>query len=286
MNRVAVNGTELAYDEAGSGNAVVFSHAGITDRRLWDAQFERLAADHRVIRYDWRGYGESADADGGFSHAEDLLALLDALDVERAALVGCSNGGAYSLDVALAAPERVWSLTLICSGLSGHHWPEEMRASARERVHSAVPAERLRAYNERQAPHVDPADVTAMALAQARFLVAGPDRDPAALAPDVWAAAVAMIEGVFARTWNGPPTLERPHPAPAKPRLDQVRVPTLVVNGTADVRWIQAVSTMLAEQIPGARRLDLPDTGHLPPLERPEEVTSALLDFLAETSPS
>ncbi|MEV4377142.1 alpha/beta fold hydrolase [Streptosporangium sp. NPDC049644] len=76
---------ELAYDEAGSGPAVLFAHAGMADRRMWQHQFLALSARHRVIRYDWRGYGESGDAAGEFARHEDLPAVLDTLGVERAA---------------------------------------------------------------------------------------------------------------------------------------------------------------------------------------------------------
>lgn len=133
---------DLAYDEAGSGPAVVLVHAGLADRRMWDHQFDVLAERYRVVRYDLRGYGASGDADGTGTHHEDLLALMDALGIERAALVGCSYGGMYAVDSALTAPERVTSLALICSGMSGHVWPPEMGAPVRERVRAAIPADR------------------------------------------------------------------------------------------------------------------------------------------------
>ena len=119
---IAVNGTRLAYDDAGAGPAVVFSHAGIADRRMWDHQFDGLASDHRVIRYDWRGHGQSGAAAGRHAHHRDLLALMDALGVEHAALVGCSMGGAYAVDVALAAPRRVRALAPHCAAGSAG-WP-------------------------------------------------------------------------------------------------------------------------------------------------------------------
>ncbi|MFB9882018.1 alpha/beta fold hydrolase [Planobispora siamensis] len=277
---IECNGARLAYDEAGHGPAVVFSHAGIADRRMWEHQFRALSASHRVIRYDWRGYGESADAEGEFAHYEDLLALLDALEVDRAVLVGCSMGGAYAVEAALAAPGRVAGLVPIASGLAGHAWPPEMLEQARERVHSSVPADRLSAYRDRGAA-VDPADVDAIARAQVLWQVAGPDRGKDDLAPEVWEAAVEMCRGVFTRLWSGPPSAERLLEPPAAGRLDEVRQPTLVINGLCDVPGIQAVSDLLADGIAGARRIDLPRTGHLPPLERPEEVTSALTGFLA-----
>ncbi|MFB9889677.1 alpha/beta fold hydrolase [Planobispora takensis] len=283
---IECNGVRLAYDEAGRGPAVVFSHAGIADRRMWEHQFRALSASHRVIRYDWRGYGESADAEGGFAHHEDLLALLDALEVDRAVLVGCSMGGSHAVEAALAAPGRVAGLVPIASGLAGHGWPPEMLEQARERVHGSVPADRLSAYRDGSAAAgarvaVDPADVEAMARAHVLWQVAGPDRGKDDLAPEVWEAAMEMCRGVFTRLWNGPPSAERLLDPPAAGRLGEVRQPTLVINGLCDVPGIQAVSDLLAGGIAGARRIDLPHTGHLPPLERPQEVTSALTGFLA-----
>ncbi|GIH78445.1 alpha/beta fold hydrolase [Planobispora longispora] len=284
MTMIDCNGARLAYDEAGRGSAetpaVVFVHAGIADRRMWEHQFRALSANHRVIRYDWRGYGESGDAEGEFAHHEDLLALLDALEVARAVLVGCSMGGSYAVEAALTAPERVTGLVPICSGLGGHEWPPEMVAQARERVHGSVPADRLGAYRARSGP-VDPADVEAMARAQVLWQVAGPDRGREDLAPEVWEAAVEMCRGVFARLWSGPASAERHLDPPAGDRLGEVRQPTLVINGLADVPGIQEVSDLLSAGIPGARRIDLPETGHLPPLERPAEVTAALTGFLS-----
>ncbi|NUP83296.1 MAG: alpha/beta fold hydrolase [Nonomuraea sp.] len=274
---------KLAYDEAGprSGAAVILVHAGVADRRMWEHQFLALSRRHRVIRHDWRGHGESPDAEGETCHHEDLLALMDALGVERAALVGCSMGGAYATEAALAAPGRVAALALIGSGLAGHRWPPAMLEQARERVHSSVPADRLARYREGGA-EVDPRDVRAMAEAHTLWQVAGPDRGRAALSDAVWEAAVEMCALVFERSWTGPRSSERFLSPSAAGRLREIAVPTLVINGLSDVAGIQEVATLLAEGIPGAKRLDLPETGHLAPLERPEAVTAALTSFLPE----
>lgn len=285
MALVRCNGVTLAYDEAGSGPAVVFSHAGIADRRMWQAQFTELARDHRVIRYDWRGYGESGSgaASAEFAHHEDLLALLDALGVARASLVGSSMGGAYAVDAALAAPGRVSALVLSCPGLSGHVWPDAMVAQARERVHAVVPGERLASYlrGTAAASPLLREDAEAMAAAHVRWMVAGPERDERDLAPETWRLAVAMYRQQLERAWTkGPRPAERAPQPPAGQRLGEVAAPTLVINGLADVPQIQEVAGRYAAGIPGARRVDLPDTGHLPPLERPAAVTAALRAFL------
>ena len=284
MAVITVRGADLAYDEAGSGPAVVFVHAALADRRMWDHQFAALASRYRVIRYDLRGYGESADAAGSVAHHEDLLALLDALALERAALVGCSMGGQYALDAALAAPERVSALGLICSWVSGLAFPDETARLMQDAVRAAVPDERRRAYRERTAPRVDPADVAAIAEANVRVMVAGPGRQLDDLDPAVRDLALEMCRGVFMREWTGPVFEELDAEPPAVDRMHEVGAPTLVIAGLADVPGVLTAADLLARGIPGARRLDLADTGHLPPLERPHEVTSALTDFLTGTT--
>lgn len=274
--RVHVSDGEIGYDEVGDGPAMIFSHAGIADRRMWQHQFRDLAVDHRVICYDWRGYGESSNAQGEVVHHRDLLGLMDALDIPIAHLVGCSMGGGYALEVALVAPERVRSLTLVCSGLPGHVWPPAMIREVKEQVHSSVPVDRLQAYQLHESDRVRSEDVVAMAEAQARYMVAGPGRNPAQVDPQVWRMAVDMLCGVFNRQWTDRPGVERQLEPPAVGRLGEVRVPTLVINGRDDVSWIQDVSDLLSARIPGARRLDIADTAHLAPLERPVEVTEAI----------
>jgi len=278
------SGGELAYDEAGRGPAVVLVHAGLADRRMWEPQFAALAGRHRVIRYDWRGYGESGDAAGPVSRHEDLLGLLDALGIESAALVGCSYGGAHVLDAALAAPGRVTALGLVCSAISGYEiWTPEMAGLAAQKGSSGIPPERLRAYRDHTAAVVDPADIAAMAAANVALMVVGPYRDPAALDPAVHARALKMCAGVFRREWAGPAVTETAPDRPALGRLAEVRVPVLVVNGTHDLPAVQDMAGVLADGIPGARRLDLP-AGHLPSLETPGELTRALLEFLARAA--
>ncbi|MER6945999.1 alpha/beta hydrolase [Nonomuraea sp. NPDC000554] len=278
-----IDDVKIAYEEAAPrtpAGTVVLVHGSAADMRLWDHQFRALSETYRVIRYDWRGYGRSGDAEGEVCHHEDLLAVMDALEVERAALVGSSDGGKYATEAALAAPSRVAALVPICSSLTGHVWPPEMLDQARERVHTSVPADRLARYRAGTADHVHPEDVRAMAEAHTLWQVAGPDRGRDALTDEAWEAAVEMCRLMFERSWTGPRSTQRLLAPPAATRLHEITAPTLVINGLSDVAGIQEVSSLLATGIPGARRIDLPQTGHLPPLERPSEVTTALTTFL------
>src|SRR5208282_398021 len=114
-----VPGGKMAYEEGGRGRPVVLLHEGIADRRMWNREFALLARDHRVVRYDLRGYGSSAPATSKYSPVRDLVALLDHLRVARPLIVGPSMGGKIALDLTLAYPERVGALLLIAPGYSG-----------------------------------------------------------------------------------------------------------------------------------------------------------------------
>lgn len=276
---IGTNGTHLYYEEAGEGPAVVLVHAGVADRRMWDHQFAELSRTHRVVRYDWRGHGGSADHEGPIRHHEDLLGLMDSLNIGEATLVGASFGGAYAVDAALAAPERVNALALVCPGMSGHEWPEAFVRESRKMLLAAVPHKRLAVYRAGNASP-DPSDVAAMAEAQARFMVLGPGRSPEEMPLEAWDLSLLMLRELFARSWSGPPNENLWPDPPAKGRLHEITVPTLVVKGLSEVPQVQEVADLYAAGIGDAELLELPETGHLPSVERPGELTAALVEFL------
>ncbi|MEV6824889.1 alpha/beta hydrolase [Amycolatopsis sp. NPDC051102] len=278
MATIEANGTAFGYDEAGEGPAVVLLHAAIGDRRMWDAQFAELAAAHRVIRYDRRGFGETRGETGEHAHYEDLLALLDARGIEQAALVGASMGGACALDAALAAPERITRLVLLGSGLTGHTWPDHMQADIARLTAEILPAGRLDRYRARTGD-VDPADVRAMAEANIRYMVAGPERDVSVLPGEMVALVREMCEQVYRHDWTAPQWTERI--PDTRHRLAEITTPALVVIGTADARGLVELSMHLAESLPHAELVELADTGHLPSMERPAEVNALLRKVLS-----
>lgn len=104
-----VNGARLYYKKvAGSGPPLALVHAGVADSRMWDEQFAVFAQRYRVVRYDVRGFGRSVMPPGPFSHADDLAALLQYLDIARAAVVGVSMGGGIAIDCTLKYPNWLW----------------------------------------------------------------------------------------------------------------------------------------------------------------------------------
>jgi pimeloyl-ACP methyl ester carboxylesterase len=116
MDKANVNGTEIAYEVQGDGEAVLLMHCGFVADAMKPLMKEPTVRNFRLINYHRRGYGESAPVAPPFEvsqQAEDVVALLDTLGVERAHLVAHSFGANISLQVALDAPERVSSLALL-----------------------------------------------------------------------------------------------------------------------------------------------------------------------------
>ncbi len=260
-----VEGGELYYEYAGSGSAVVLIHAGVTDHRLWDAQFEKFAGHHQVVRYDTRGYGKSRhDSTTVYSHRADLRALLDHLGIGRAALVGVSRGGQIAIDFTLESPEYVWALVPVCAGVSGYQAEMSSAEQAAEQaIHDAWQARDFDALIELEialwlvglccsADQIDAAPMEKM-----RQML----RDHYAVHADEKHEVIGLQP-------------------PAVGRLAEINVPTLVIYGELDTHSTLAAADLLLDKIRGAQRAIFPAVAHLPPLEQPAAFTQIVLNFL------
>lgn len=260
--RLALDGTALHYDVAGSGAPLVLVHAGIADRTMWDEQYAAFAEHFQVIRLDLRGFGQSLPVAGAFAHRHDLARLLDHLGLERAHLVGCSQGGGICLDFALEFPARAAGLVLVCSALGGNPDPGQPPPQA-----AAIEAA------------FEAGDYALTAELEVQVWVDGPQRTPdqvpAALRDRVRAMDLVALQ--HEATGLGTP---QPLTPPAYTRLSEVRAPTLVLIGALDVPRTVAAGHHLAAHIPGARSFVFPNCAHLPNLEQPELFNQVVLDFL------
>ncbi len=253
------------YEEQGSGPAVILIHGHGADRRLWEHQAPALArAGYRAIRYDVRGHGRSSIPLSGYTWEEysaDLKALLDQLAIARAHLVGLSMGGGIALQFALDHRSRVLSLVLVDSALPGFGYSKEMESAVEE----------LRQAVRREGPR----------KAFERLWLAHPMFDGIRRFPERFALLREM-----ALSYPAADYLEDAEYAPPErqfvDRLSEVSAPTLVVVGELDIPDFQLIADVLAENIPGAEKRVVPDTGHVPPLEQPEQMNRLLLDFLAK----
>jgi pimeloyl-ACP methyl ester carboxylesterase len=261
---IAVNGVQIAYDLAGEGPALVLIHAGICDRRMWDNQFATFARSHRVLRYDVRGFGASNLPPGSYAHHEDLLALLDAVGVERATLIAVSMAGEIALKAALTSPQRVSGLILSTTGAGA----VEPSAAVKQ-----LWAEADAAY--------EAGDVAKAVEIEARGWVDGPHRSPVEVDPDVRERVRMMNTALWDRIAREPDAGEEEEfVPPARERLAEIRVPTLLIVGDLDQPHVVDSMERLAATIAGAETAVIRGTAHLPSMERPDEFNRVVLEFL------
>jgi pimeloyl-ACP methyl ester carboxylesterase len=244
----------IAYDVRGSGPTVVLLHGGVLDRRMWDRDVDALARRFRVVRYDLRGHGRSADIKEPFSAVDDLVGVLDAVGTPRAHLVGLSLGSRVALDFALTHPDRVDRLVLAGPFPSGARVTE-------------------------MPPGLDSmmAAVRRGDADRAAAIAAGM---PAFTAPPEKAAWVRSIVLANARLFRQSPTAERPTSPAAMARLADVRAPTLVVVGDRDARDILSAADSLTAGIPRVERVTVGGAGHLVNVWAPEVFRRELIRFL------
>lgn len=252
---------KLRYRLEGGGPPVVLLNGIFQRLESWDPVLPHLTG-FTLLRYDMRGQGESEAPEGIYTprvHAEDLLALLNRLGWEKAALVGLSNGGVVAMEVALLAPERFAALVLCCT-------TPYLDVALRAKVESWL--------------HALKAGGTKLRLRVALPWVFGRsflEAHPELLAEEGLRnlAAQAPTEAAQERLLLGFLTLND-----LRPRLKALALPALVLYGTEDLLFPQAYASDLAQAL-RARLRALP-AGHAAPLETPQAFAQAVRAFLEE----
>lgn len=245
--------TGIAYDVQGKGPLVVLISGSNLDRRMWAREVEWLAPRFTVVRYDLRAHGQSDTATEPFDHVGDLWSVLDELAIEKATLIGLSAGSTIALDAALESPARVERLVLIGPAPSGFT-PQQRPPFAGDLIAA------IKARDFKKAAEV--------LLASSVFA-----------APPESQALVRQMVTENDRLWTVPPQFVRPRTNPAIYRLEDVKMPTLVMIGEKD-EFQQTPALVLTKYIPTAKMVAISGGGHLLNLTSPVEFKLAVLDFL------
>lgn len=250
--------------EAGEGIPVVFLHAGVADSRMWESQIEAVAAaGFWGIAYDRRGFGGTVSPDEGFSHLEDLEAVLDELGVHAAILVGASMGGALAIDFTLASPERVAGLVLVGTSISGAKVPR-------------LPPEIMSIVNAMEAVE-ESGDLDAINAVDAHAWLDGPLAESGRVGEPVRSLFKAMNGNILRK-----PRLTREEaPESAVDEVGGIDTPTLLIAGDLDFPHIVNRHEDLSEDMENAFAVVIEGAAHLPNLERPDLFNPLLLEFLA-----
>jgi pimeloyl-ACP methyl ester carboxylesterase len=266
IRRIRIGDLAVAVSDAGNGPPVVLLHGLGCGRRMWFHQILALQDRFRVIAYDQRGHGltdapATATEYSAVHLTRDLVGVLDALKIERAAIVGFSLGGGPALALAASKPECVSRLVLADVGAGAddpvkiegmvRRWVKLIdQGAADELVCEMLRSELFKVYarrNKRRLEHMA-ALIRTTPLNGLRFTLS---------------EVLAKRKSLFRLT----------------DVLKAVRAPTLVVVGQHDYVCSKA-SKLIAQTIPNASLKIIEDSGHMSPLEQPAAFTTALLEFL------
>jgi 3-oxoadipate enol-lactonase len=267
MPTTEANGQTLYYEVHGEGEPLLCVEGLAMDTLGWALQLPAFSARHKTVVFDNRDVGQSSLADGSYDiadMAQDALALADALELDSFHLLGASMGGTIAQEMALAAPERVRTLTLAVTFAWTGRWARTLNAVWSARVQRMSREERID-------------ELMLLCLSEEFFENA---------------EGVALLRDLM---------LQNPHPQPveafarqldaasrhdAKDRLGRLDMPTHVIGAEYDILVPVWKSRELAELIPGAKLTILDQRPHGVNVEGAEEFNSAVLDFIAQVEPS
>jgi pimeloyl-ACP methyl ester carboxylesterase len=260
MPMISANGFDLHVEDTGSGMPIVMSHSFLCSGDMWASQVAALSPHYRVINIDLPGHGRSAHVTAPLTvndMGDQILAVLDHLGIERAVWAGLSIGGMIALPTALRHPERVSGLILLDSHAGAESLYKKFKYGAMSVIAGLVGVRPLL-----------PSIVPLMFGATAR-------RDNPAL--------VAEWRGRFAEL-HVPSVLKvldalvkRPS---VVPRLSEITAPALVMVGDEDTTLPLPDAQEIADGLPNATLVRIPNAGHLSTLEQPDFVNAEMLKFL------
>ena len=253
---VVVEGSKLYCEECGTGaEAVVLIHDGIVHSAVWDDVWPDFCKHFHTIRYDRRGYGRTPAATTWYTETEDLVALLRQRKVSHAVLVGSSHGGELSIDFTLQYPAIVQQLVVVGAVVSGFPYTDH--------------------FLNRGMNNSRPFEKNDVATGLANWA-----KDKYLLAPGHEAAQKRLLALLTA---NPQDMTHSDYARPTRPaigRLQEIRVPTLILVGDADIPDVQAHAGAIEAGIPGSKRVIVSDAGHLMYMEHPKEFSRQVIGFI------
>jgi 2-succinyl-6-hydroxy-2,4-cyclohexadiene-1-carboxylate synthase len=246
----------LEGERRGETPRALFLHGFGSDRHGWNEIWSRTDVGLPAIRYDLRGFGVSRLlVEQPFSHAEDLLALLDALEIERADLIGLSMGGSVALNFALSHPERMHRLVLISPNIVGWDWTQDWR----DRWHLMKTAARA-------------GDIGEARRLWASYRLFDSVRDTP--------AGVVLMDEIGRYSGNEWVKDWQRDALPDIHSLPFLGASTLLLTGGRDLEDFRLTADVIEGAAPDVTRIDYPEHGHMLTLEAPKACAAAILDFL------
>lgn len=254
-----IKGAKIYYQtiHIGTGFPLVMIHGLANDLRVWQNQFEYFSRFFKPLVYDVRGFGQSTPLEPHFA-SDDLKDLLDYLKIEKAHIMGVSMGGNIALNFAQAYPEKVAKLVVVDADVYGFkEYSEEFKQLFRETYELGKTKGPLKAkLHWARSPLLQPKNVNEYTQLLETMI-----RDYSGL---------HFTDSKLLPQFNWL-TINK---------LEEITAPTLVIIGALDIIDFQRMADLLAQKIPNAQKVIIPQAGHQPQLEFPDVFNKIVEDFL------
>jgi len=264
---ITAAGGPIAYETAGSGTPVIFIHAAIADRRMWNREMRVFSADHRTVSFDLRGYGKSPPASAPFSCVSDIRAIVSQLELKKPFLVGCSMGGGFAVSYAIEFPDEVSGLLLAAPGVSG----TPFEAFSKEELPAFE-------YDEMKSKEI------AVAWSQ------GKASEASEMLRQLWCSALEgenlklfreMVEQNSTEIFAERSMQHLEKGRPSYPLLHTIHIPTTVLVGGRDNPSSIPFAKLISRKIPDSRLVVVPGADHLINLSKPDAFETELRSALS-----
>jgi pimeloyl-ACP methyl ester carboxylesterase len=253
---VEVQDGKLYYERAGTGSPIVFLHGICLDHRMWQDQVNFFSDSFTCISLDLRGFGKSSLPTNSYSFHEDLNTFLDSLKItEPIILIAASMGGKAAINFSLTYPQKVKSLVLADVAVDGYIFKEFKLDPI---------------YDLAKQKGIDSANQ--MFLNHKIFAFARNDSS-------VYHLLREMILSYSGWQWTHKNPIQGLTP-PALQRLDQIKVPVLIITGENDIKDFQEIADILHSNIKSSVKKQILNTGHMCNMENPKAFNSLVSDFL------
>ena len=257
MPAVNVNGVNISYVDEGQGEPILFLHGLGISQRDWSSQIEYFRQNYRVLAPDFRGHGESEKPDADYSialHSADMVGLMNALKLESAHVVGLSMGGMVAFQLAVDAPSRLRSMTIVNSGPA---LPNDTFA-AKKMLWTRLILIHLfgmKRFGRKVAENMFASDGhNDLVEALATQIASNPKK-----------IYLRNLKSLFG--WG------------VLPQLATIETPTLMLTGDQDYSPV-AIKQAIVDAMQNAELAVVKNSGHGTPIEKPEETNKAIEEFI------
>jgi len=253
---IDINGRNLCVKTFGTGEPLIFLHSSLLTSEMWDNQIEYFSEKHLVIAYDFCGHGKSELPKGAYSEYDDLKAIIDKKNLTKVTIIGCSYGGSVALDFVLKYPENVSKLILISPAVNGYKYPLRLTF------------ESIRNFRNVQKIGIEKSVELFLKNKYWDYFI--PENRETF--KKLFIANRKFYHGNYSKKYILKPN--------AIKRLSEINKDVLLIIGDNDSVFNKNVSIKLKENINNMKYCEIKECGHLPSIEKNEDVNRIIEEIL------